>query len=76
MCTNFALIKKDGSAQLSKQLGVDETQLRYSQDIRPGSMISIVIERDGERLISDAIWWLYLQQTETGLKPAFLRENA
>ncbi|MCB1661166.1 MAG: SOS response-associated peptidase family protein [Pseudomonadales bacterium] len=69
MCTNFALIKKDGSAQLSKQLGVDETQLRYSQDIRPGSMISIVIERDGERLISDAIWWLYLQQTETGLKP-------
>ncbi len=32
-------------------------------------MISIVVERDGERLINEAIWWLYLQQTETGLKP-------
>jgi len=69
MCTNFALIKKDGSARLSARLGVDKSEFRYNPDIRPGSLISIVVERDSKRLINDAIWWLYLQQTDTGLKP-------
>lgn len=69
MCTNFALIKKPGITTLAKVLAVDESHFLYSPDIRPGARISIVVERYGERLIRPAIWWLYLQQTDTGLKP-------
>lgn len=69
MCTNFALIKSNGAADLTRRLGVDDNQLRYNRDIRPGSRISIVVERDGERSVKDATWWLYLKQTDTGLKP-------
>lgn len=54
---------------LATALSVDENQFLYSQDIRPGARISIVVERAGERLVRPAIWWLYLQQTDAGLKP-------
>lgn len=69
MCTNFALIKSDGTAVLADRLGIDDRELRYSPDIRPGNVISIVVEEDGKRVVKDAIWWLYLRQTEQGLKP-------
>ncbi len=69
MCTNFALIKKDGTARLAERLGVDPAAFRYSADFRPGNTVSIVVERDGTRQVRDAIWWLYLRQTDRGLKP-------
>ena len=69
MCTNFALIKKDGTTQLADRLKVDPEQFIYGSDIGPGAKISIVVERDGIRQVKTAIWWLYLQQTEQGLRP-------
>lgn len=69
MCTNFALIKKPGITTLAHRLKVEEAHFLYSNDIRPGARISIVVERGGERRVRPALWWLYLQQTETGLKP-------
>ena len=69
MCTNFALINRDGTVRLAERLGVDPAALIYSQDFRPGATISIVHETGGSRLVSPAIWWLYLRQTPNGLKP-------
>ncbi|MCY4263873.1 MAG: SOS response-associated peptidase family protein [Gammaproteobacteria bacterium] len=69
MCTNFALVKQDGSVRLAERLGVDAAALIYSHDFRPGATISIVRETNGSRLVNPAIWWLYLRQTPDGLKP-------
>ena len=69
MCTNFALINKDGTARLSDRLRVDSAAFIYSDDFRPGATISIVNEAGGPRQVRPAIWWLYLQQTPGGLKP-------
>lgn len=69
MCTNFAIIKRDGTTRLANRLGVDAGDFHYAEDVRPGAIISIVTGPDGARRTRSAIWWLYLQQTETGLKP-------
>lgn len=73
MCTNFALIKTDGTAELGSRLLVDAGDFIYSSDFRPGSKISIVTGGptgdQGQRRVLPAIWWLYLQQTDAGLKP-------
>ena len=69
MCTNFALIKKNGVVELGNRLGVDSSLFHYSANIAPGQRISMVCNREGERLVLPATWWLYLQQTEQGLKP-------
>ena len=73
MCTNFVLIKTDGTAELATRLLVDAAGFRYSNDFRPGSAISIVTGNPsgetGQRQVLPATWWLYLQQTDAGLKP-------
>lgn len=69
MCTNFALIKKDGTAKLADHLGVDARSLIYNHNFRPADKINIIIGSKDERLAHHAIWWLYLQQTDSGLKP-------
>jgi putative SOS response-associated peptidase YedK len=69
MCTNFALIKKNGTTTLADSLGIDPNSLIFNENIKPASTISIVMEHEGERQIVPAIWWLYLQQTDTGLIP-------
>lgn len=69
MCTNFALIKKDGSAALANLLGVKESELLYTSNAKPGATISIVTGGVGERVIRPATWWLYLQHTPEGIKP-------
>jgi len=73
MCTNFALIKTDGTAELGNRLLVDTGDFIYSSDFRPGSRISIITggpkDDPGQRQVLPAIWWLYLQQTDAGLKP-------
>lgn len=69
MCTNFALIKKDGTARLAARLGVSDDDWVFSSNHKPGSQISVVCQNDGENRVLIATWWLYLQQTATGLKP-------
>jgi len=69
MCTNFALIKTDGTVELSNHLLVDANDFIYSSDFRPGAKISIITGGQGQRQVLPAIWWLYLQQTDAGLKP-------
>lgn len=73
MCTNFVLIKTDGTAELATRLLVDDAAFRYRNDFRPGSTISIVTggaagETEQRRVLT-ATWWLYLKQTDAGLKP-------
>lgn len=69
MCTNFALIKSYGSDQLARQLVVEPGRFRYGNDFGPGSTISIVANGPDGRDAYDAVWWLYLCQTDAGLKP-------
>jgi putative SOS response-associated peptidase YedK len=69
MCTNFALIKKNGAVELSEKLRVDSSEFHYSANIAPGNLISMVRSREGARQVLPATWWLYLQQTDQGLKP-------
>ncbi|MAF84790.1 MAG: SOS response-associated peptidase family protein [Gammaproteobacteria bacterium] len=69
MCTNFALIKTDGTAELGHNLLVDAGNFIYSSDFRPGSRVSIITGDEGQRQVLPAIWGLYLRQTEAGLKP-------
>lgn len=68
MCTNYVLIKSDGSAKLAESLGVDANRLIYG-DFRPGAQISVVTGGSEARLLRTATWWLYLQQTQEGLRP-------
>lgn len=68
VCTNYVLSKNDGSAKLADQLGVDAHTLIYG-DFMPGASISIVTGDKDSRAARQAIWWLYLQQTDQGLKP-------
>lgn len=69
MCTNYAITKNDGTAKLADQLLVDENNLIFNPDVRPGAQISIITGGQEDRAIKAATWWLYLTQTETGLKP-------
>jgi putative SOS response-associated peptidase YedK len=69
MCTNFALIKKDGTAILADGAKVDAATFLYKPDIRPGAAISIITGGLDQRQVRTATWWLYLQQTSEGLKP-------
>jgi putative SOS response-associated peptidase YedK len=54
---------------LSEVLGASSSKVRKSRDIAPGSTLSIIREQNGERIVSDAIWWLFLD-SET-LKPNY-----
>ena len=69
MCTNFVLIKTDGTAELGARLAVDADEFIYGRNFRPGSKISIVTGGVADRQVRRATWWLYLQQTDAGLKP-------
>lgn len=68
MCTNFVLIKKNGTTNLADTLGIDSNSLIY-KDFKPGNTISIIRDGSGGRLVEPARWWLYLQQTDQGLAP-------
>ena len=69
MCTNFVLIKKNSTFELAEKLGVNGDDFLTSQNFKPGSTISIIKEQNGKNCVMPAIWWLYLQQTDEGLKP-------
>ena len=69
MCTNFVLIKKNGVAALAERLAVNGDLFVFGDNMKPGSPISIIFSQKGERQVRTATWWLYLKQSETGLKP-------
>lgn len=69
MCTNFALIKSDGTAALADLLEVNQDDFLFGPDMGPGSTISIVVDSAAGHCVLSATWWLYLQQTPAGLKP-------
>lgn len=60
MCGRFNLIDSPDVRALCAMLGIDIGDLRFSKDISPASLISIVREVNGQRIVSDAIWWLML----------------
>lgn len=69
MCTNFVIIKKRSTEVLIDRLEVDASLFRYQAHAKPGSMISIIRNTEHGNEVRDAIWWLFLRQTESGLKP-------
>lgn len=57
---------------LLKSLQVDLTtqHIKANRFVRAASTVQIVKEIDGQRKLHDAIWWLLLEQTDTGYKPS------
>ena len=69
MCTNFVFIKSNATIQFSDQLGIDESGFLYQPHVKPGAKISIIVDSGTGFKILDATWWLFLKQTDEGLKP-------
>lgn len=69
MCGRFNVIDSPEVQWLCEVLGVQLSSKHKQQDIAPGGMIGIVHNVAGERKVSDAIWWLFLDH-ET-LKPNY-----
>ncbi len=71
MCGRYNVIDDPAVHELCRQVGIDTTNwpLRFSDDIVPTSVISIIREDEQSRRIDDAIWWLLLERTDTGWKP-------
>jgi putative SOS response-associated peptidase YedK len=69
MCTNFVLIKKKSVFELAARLGVDGMTLRFQDHAKPGAAISIIVDTGQNNAIKTATWWLFLKQTDAGLKP-------
>ncbi|PMR71719.1 SOS response-associated peptidase [Halomonas heilongjiangensis] len=69
MCTNYALVKTSGAVRLAERLSVAPDDFIYSRNFKPGSTISVVTGAEGGHVARPAIWWLYLRQTDQGLKP-------
>lgn len=68
MCGRMNVIDSPEVRYLMEILGVELYPLHDKPDIAPGSVIQIIHQRDGKRLVSDAIWWLFLD-------PATLKPN-
>lgn len=69
MCVNYSHTKTKGTRLFARRLGVEPDLFRFGADFGPGSTISIVTGSEAGNRVRDAIWWLYLQQTDSGLKP-------
>lgn len=69
MCGRFNLIDSPEIQWLCQSLGVQLLDRHFQADIAPGGRIAIVREGDGTRQVSDAIWWLFLD--EQTLKPNY-----
>jgi putative SOS response-associated peptidase YedK len=57
MCGRFNVTDTPGLQQLLKDLGID-LQLPQRNNIAPTESISLLLERDGARVVNDARWWL------------------
>ena len=69
MCGRFNLIDSPEIQWLCETLGVSLFARHSSRDIAPGGHIAIIHEVNGERKVSDAIWWLMLDHDT--LKPNY-----
>lgn len=69
MCGRFNVIDSPEIRWLCETLGISLYAKHTSRDIAPGGHIAIVHNVAGERKVSDAIWWLFLDH-ET-LKPNY-----
>jgi len=69
MCGRFNLIDSPEIQWLCQILGISLLPRHRSRDIAPGATIAIVHEKNGERLVSDAVWWLLLDRQT--LKPNY-----
>ena len=72
MCGRLNVIDDYGVRQLCEQLriplGIPTTlQRRFTRATDP---VAIIRERDGQRQLQAATWWLLLEPTETGFKPS------
>ena len=58
MCGRYNVIDDPAVHELCRQVGIDTTNwpLRFSDDIVPTSVISIIREDEQSRRIDDAIW--------------------
>ena len=69
MCGRFNLIDSPEVQWLCETLGVELQGDHASRDIAPGGKIAIIHERAGQRVVSSAIWWLFLDKES--LKPNY-----
>lgn len=69
MCGRFNLIDSPEVQWLCTTLGIELHEEHESRDIAPGGKIAIVHERAGERVVSTATWWLFLDTDS--LKPNY-----
>lgn len=69
MCGRFNLIDSPEIQWLCESLGISLHGRHSSRDIAPGSKIAIVHDSGGERQVSEAIWWLFLDPQT--LKPNY-----
>ncbi len=69
MCGRFNLIDSPEVQWLCTTLGIELFDEHARGDIAPGGQIAIVHERGGERVVSTATWWLFLDNES--LKPNY-----
>ncbi len=69
MCGRFNLIDSPEIQWLCQSLGISLGPHHQSRDIAPGGSIAIVHVVNGERVVSDATWWLFLDHDT--LKPNY-----
>ena len=69
MCGRFNLIDSPEIQWLCQALGISLHGGFASGDIAPGARIAIIHEKGGERVVSEAIWWLLLDHAT--LKPNY-----
>jgi putative SOS response-associated peptidase YedK len=68
MCGRYKAGKTPGLIALAETLDVSLDGFLFNDDCCPAAPISIIVEPEGERSVKDAIWHLYLEQTDKGLK--------
>lgn len=60
MCGRFNLLDTEEVHALCESLEIEAESLRFSSDISPASVISIVRSNEHGHYVSDAVWWLKL----------------
>lgn len=72
MCGRLNISDDPFVTALVKQLGVSNPtdKMRFGRFKRAADTLSIVHRKNGITQISDAIWWLLLDQTDSGFKPS------
>ena len=72
MCGRLNVIDDPGVVELCEGLQIElfATPLIFGRFIRATQNISIVRQSAGVRRLDSAIWWLLLEQSEQGFKPA------